>query len=167
MEMPTASNSNKEPSSKPPSTAAAVQAHETLYIKNLPQKLRNIEHLKRSLYFLATQYGRVIDINISKRNQEQMRGQAHIVYQDVHEAVKAMRSMQGLVFCGRPLHVEYSRSQSRASKILSGELDPFVDYQQRYQRSHPQRQYAPRRDGKRPQPDDGNQEARKRVRQNK
>ena len=78
--------------------------------------------LKRLLYWLCTQYGRVVDIVCLKTPK--MRGQAHVVFQDVAQATAAMRALQGFDFYGKPLvlmivsiHLE-CREKSMSNKYI-------------------------------------------------
>lgn len=57
--------------------------------------------LKRCLYGLFSQYGQILDIVALKTPR--MRGQAFIVYKELHSAVAAMRSLQGYPFLGKSL----------------------------------------------------------------
>lgn len=71
--------------------------------------------LKRCLYGLFSQFGQILDI-VALKNQ-QMRGQAFVVYKELPSAVSAMRSLQGYPFFGKSLvllahliMVKYKRS---------------------------------------------------------
>ena len=77
-----------------------MPASQTLYIKNLPEKIKK-EDLKRVLYMLFTPFGPVLDVNARKTSK--MRGQAHVLFRDVHAATQGMRSCQGMDFFGKPM----------------------------------------------------------------
>ena len=84
--------------SKAPATS--LPPNQSIYIKNLPEKI-NKNDLKRELYMLFSTYGPVLDVVALKTMK--MRGQAHIVYRDVHAATQAMRALEGFQFLGKEL----------------------------------------------------------------
>ena len=98
-----------------------MEASQTLYIRNLPSKLPK-EELRRLLSHLFSQHGRVAQIITVK--SPKMRGQAHVVFQSVQDAVSALRALQGFYFCDKPMRVEFSKRKSKVveerEKILSG-----------------------------------------------
>lgn len=69
-----------------------IRPNHTLYVNNLNDKLKKAD-LKRSLYYLFSPYGRVIDI-ITMKTQK-MRGQAFIIFQNITSATSAFRVLQG------------------------------------------------------------------------
>jgi U2 small nuclear ribonucleoprotein B'' len=77
-----------------------VQPNQSLYIQNLPEKLQKPD-LKRSLYMLFSTFGPVLDVTAVKSSK--MRGQAHVLFRDVHAATQAMRACQGFDFFGREM----------------------------------------------------------------
>lgn len=77
-----------------------VQPNQSLYIQNLPEKLQKHD-LQRSLYMLFSTYGPVLDITAVKSTK--MRGQAHVLFRDMHTASQAMRACQGFDFYGRQM----------------------------------------------------------------
>jgi RNA recognition motif-containing protein len=77
-----------------------VQPNQSLYIQNLPEKLQKPD-LKRSLYMLFSTFGPVLDVTAVKSSK--MRGQAHVLFRDVHAATQAMRACQGFEFYGREM----------------------------------------------------------------
>ena len=85
------------PGSKPGLDTQRVPPNQSLYIKNLPEKLPK-EDLKRELYMLFSAYGPVLDITALRGAK--MRGQAHILFRDVQSATQAMRSCQEFEFFG-------------------------------------------------------------------
>jgi U2 small nuclear ribonucleoprotein B'' len=84
-----------------------VQPNQSLYIQNLPEKLQKPD-LKRSLYMLFSTFGPVLDVTAVKSSK--MRGQAHVLFRDVHAATQAMRACQGFEFYGREMVSRMSRS---------------------------------------------------------
>ncbi|KAK4979518.1 hypothetical protein LTR28_004215, partial [Elasticomyces elasticus] len=72
----------------------------SLYLSNLPDKLPK-EELRRSLYYLFTTYGSVLDIVALKTPK--LRGQAHVLFKDVTSATMALRALQGFEFFGKKM----------------------------------------------------------------
>lgn len=114
-----------------------TQPNQSLYIQNLPEKLQKHD-LKRSLYMLFSTFGPVLDITAVKTSK--MRGQAHVLFRDVHSATQAMRACQGFEFYGREMVccavAFFSRGQEhrRANKFAAEnqlregeEQDPLQD----------------------------------------
>ena len=100
----------------------SVAPNETLYVRNLDEKLPK-EDLKMLLYYLFSQYGRVVDVVCMKNDK--MRGQAHVAFQDIPSASSALRSLQGFEMNGKPMGVAYAKTKSR--KVL--ELDGVYNFQ--------------------------------------
>jgi len=57
--------------------------------------------LKRSLYYLFSQFGHILDIVAMKTMKT--RGQAFIIFKDLASATAALRSLQGFPFYGKPM----------------------------------------------------------------
>jgi len=57
--------------------------------------------LKRSLYYLFSQFGPIIDIVAMKTIKA--RGQAFVIFKDLSSATAALRSLQGFPFYGKPM----------------------------------------------------------------
>ncbi|VDN16520.1 unnamed protein product [Dibothriocephalus latus] len=72
-----------------------LRPNHTLYVNNLNDKLGKTD-LKRALYYLFSQHGRIIDIIAMKTPK--MRGQAFIIYQNINSATSALRVLQGFQF---------------------------------------------------------------------
>ncbi|MCJ1306492.1 U2 snRNP complex subunit msl1 [Agyrium rufum] len=103
----------------PPSKVSKSAAHPnaTLYVINLPDKLRKPD-LRLSLYTLFSTYGPVLDVVAMKT--EKMRGQAHVVFRDPQTSTQAMRSLQDFDFFGKPLKIQYAKDRSN----VFARLDP-------------------------------------------
>ncbi|KAL1631937.1 hypothetical protein SLS56_004142 [Neofusicoccum ribis] len=99
------------------SKAAGPPPNQTLYCNNLPDKLPK-KDLKRELYLLFSTYGSVLDIVTLKT--QKMRGQAHIVFQDIPKATQAMRSLNDFKFYGKPMKIEYAKSKAHFIAKLDG-----------------------------------------------
>ncbi|PYH40536.1 U2 snRNP complex subunit MSL1 [Aspergillus saccharolyticus JOP 1030-1] len=91
--------------------------NQTLYCTNLPDKLRKHD-LRLSLYMLFSTYGTVLDVVAMKTKK--MRGQAHIVFKDVHASTQAMRALQGFEFFGKHMKLVYAKGTSDVIARLRG-----------------------------------------------
>jgi len=60
-----------------------------------------VAELKRSLYYLFSQFGQILDIVAMKTIKA--RGQAFIIFKDLASATAALRSLQGFPFYGKPM----------------------------------------------------------------
>ncbi|KAF8925893.1 hypothetical protein BGZ47_002989 [Haplosporangium gracile] len=99
------------------SNTPAIDPNQTIYIRNLNEKINKIE-LKRSLYCLFSAYGKVISIVASKTKRD--RGQAFIAFSDIVSATAALRGLQGFNFYDRPMEIQYAKSKSHAIAKLDG-----------------------------------------------
>lgn len=73
---------------------------QTLYINNVNEKIKS-DVLKKMLYMMFSQYGKVVDI-VAKKGLK-LRGQSWVVFQDVSAATNALRGKQGFIFYGKPM----------------------------------------------------------------
>ncbi|KAL9591126.1 MAG: hypothetical protein Q9203_000125 [Teloschistes exilis] len=99
------------------STQSAGAPNQTLYLKNLPDKLQKPD-LRLSLYTLFSTYGPVLDVVALKTKS--MRGQAHIVFRDVQASTQAMRALQGFDFFGKEMSIQYGKGKSDTIAKLDG-----------------------------------------------
>ena len=83
--------------------------NQTLYINNLNSKLHK-NTLQKYLYFLFSQYGRVLQVVVCKGVK--LRGQAWVVFADAVMATNAMRDKQGFVFYNQPMKIAYAQKKS-------------------------------------------------------
>ncbi|KAI1115202.1 hypothetical protein F5Y14DRAFT_411475 [Nemania sp. NC0429] len=104
--------------SKPIIKTPPVPPNQTLYVTNLPSAKINKADLKTALYLLFSTYGPVLDVVALKTAK--MRGQAHIVFRDIHAATQAMRSLDGFQFLGKELKIQYAKSKSNTIAKLDG-----------------------------------------------
>lgn len=111
------------PGAKAPQNAGTP--NQTLYLRNLPEKLNKTE-LKRALYMLFTTYGPVLDIVTNRvgAKGQSMRGQAHVVYRDIQTSTQAMRALQGFEFFGKEMVIAYGKGQSSIIPKLRGTFEP-------------------------------------------
>lgn len=80
--------------------ASGIPPNQTIYVNNLNEKLKK-EALKKALFAVFSQFGRILDIVALKTLR--MRGQAWVVFADVTSASNALRQMQGFPFYDKPM----------------------------------------------------------------
>ncbi|XP_030464362.1 U2 small nuclear ribonucleoprotein B''-like isoform X2 [Syzygium oleosum] len=86
-----------------------IPPNQTIYIKNLNEKVKK-EELKRSLYCLFSQYGRILDVVALKTPK--LRGQAWVAFSEVTAASNAVRQMQNFPFYDKPMRIQYAKEKS-------------------------------------------------------
>ncbi|OWM66646.1 U2 small nuclear ribonucleoprotein B''-like [Punica granatum] len=86
-----------------------IPPNQTIYIKNLNEKIKK-EELKRSLYCLFSQYGRILDVVALKTPK--LRGQAWVAFSEVTSASNAVRQMQNFPFYDKPMRIQYAKEKS-------------------------------------------------------
>ncbi|KAI9651964.1 MAG: U2 snRNP complex subunit msl1 [Alyxoria varia] len=96
----------------PPKPPPTLPPNQTLYCKNLPDKM-NKNELRRELYMLFSTHGPVLDV-VALRTPK-MKGQAHIVFRDIHTSSQAMRTLQGHEFFGKEMFLLTRFAQKRIS----------------------------------------------------
>ena len=87
----------------------AIPPRQTLYIKNLDEKLHP-NRLRELLYYSFSRYGPVLDI-ICVRNIK-LRGQAWVVFQDVATATLAKTKLEGFTLNGQAIDINYAKTTS-------------------------------------------------------
>ncbi|KAJ4837404.1 U2 small nuclear ribonucleoprotein B'' [Turnera subulata] len=100
---------------------ADIPPNQTIYIKNLNEKVKK-EELKRSLYCLFSQYGRILDVVALKTPR--LRGQAWVCFSEVPAASNAVRQMQGFPFYDKPMRIQYAKTKSDCLVEAEGIYDP-------------------------------------------
>jgi len=103
-----------------------VPQNETLYINHLNEKIK-IDLLRENLYYLFSQFGDVLEINI--RKSKKMRGQAFVVYKDINEATRAKVSLNNFLFLGSRISVDYAKTKSDIIVKIKGHYNS-EEYQQ-------------------------------------
>ncbi|ESR45207.1 U2 small nuclear ribonucleoprotein B'' 2 [Citrus sinensis] len=98
-----------------------IPPNQTIYIKNLNEKIKK-EELKRSLYCLFSQYGRIFDVVALKTPK--LRGQAWVVFSEVTAASNAVRQMQNFPFYDKPMRIQYAKSKSDCIAKEDGSFVP-------------------------------------------
>ena len=95
-----------------------ILQNETLYVNHLNEKLKT-DLLRENLYYLFSQYGDVLEINI--RKSKKMRGQAFIVYKDINDATRAKVSLNNFLFLGSRINIDYAKSKSDIIVKIKGQ----------------------------------------------
>ncbi|KAF5930734.1 hypothetical protein HYC85_031607 [Camellia sinensis] len=83
---------------------------------------RVFKKLKRSLYALFSQYGRILDIVALKTAK--LRGQAWVVFSEVTAASNAVRQMQNFPFYDKPMRIQYAKTKSDCVAKADGSFVP-------------------------------------------
>ncbi|CAM6129101.1 unnamed protein product [Calypogeia fissa] len=91
--------------------------NQTIYINNLNEKIKK-EEIKKSLYAVFSQFGKILDIVACKTLK--LRGQAWVVFDDVTAATNALRQMQGFPFYDKAMRIQYAKSKSDAIAKADG-----------------------------------------------
>ncbi|MBA0577314.1 hypothetical protein Gohar_019169 [Gossypium harknessii] len=100
---------------------ADIPPNQTIYIKNLNEKIKK-EELKRSLYALFSQYGRILDVVALKTPK--LRGQAWVVFDELTSASNAFRQMQNFPFYDKPMRIQYAKTKSDCIAKNDGSFVP-------------------------------------------
>ena len=108
-----------------PPQKVIIPQNETLYVNHLNEKIK-IDLLRENLYYLFSQYGDVLEINI--RKSKKMRGQAFIVYKDINEATRAKVSLNNFLFLGSRINVDYAKAKSDLIVKIKGQQNN-LEYQ--------------------------------------
>ncbi|KAG2327582.1 hypothetical protein Bca52824_010310 [Brassica carinata] len=88
---------------------ADIPPNQSIYIKNLNERIKK-EELKRSLYCLFSQFGRILDVVALKTPK--LRGQAWVAFSDVTAATNAVRQMQNFPFYDKPMRIQFAKEKS-------------------------------------------------------
>ena len=97
-----------------------ILQNETLYVNHLNEKIKT-DLLRENLYYLFSQYGDVLEINM--RKSKKMRGQAFIVYKDINDASRAKVSLNNFLFLGSRIKVNYAKTKSDIIVKIKGQLN--------------------------------------------
>ncbi|KAI0988826.1 hypothetical protein GJ496_007011 [Pomphorhynchus laevis] len=99
------------------SNSMSVPPNQTIYINNINEKVKKDE-LKKSLYAVFSQFGRILDIVASKNLK--MRGQAFVIFDDINASSTALRSMQGFPFYDKPMRISFANKDSDLVAKMKG-----------------------------------------------
>ncbi|KAL0920966.1 hypothetical protein M5K25_007986 [Dendrobium thyrsiflorum] len=98
-----------------------IPPNQTIYIRNLNEKVKK-EELKRSIYALFSQFGRILDVVALKT--EKLRGQAWVVFSEVTAASNAVRQMQSFPFYDKPMRIQFAKMKSDCVAKADGTYVP-------------------------------------------
>ncbi|KAM3313840.1 hypothetical protein ACQJBY_033005 [Aegilops geniculata] len=98
-----------------------VPPNQTVYFRNLNEKVKK-EELKRSLYALCSQYGRIVDVVALKTHK--LRGQAWVAFSEITAATNAFRGLQDFDFYGKKMRVQYAKAKSDCFAKADGSYAP-------------------------------------------
>ncbi|KQK22074.1 U2 small nuclear ribonucleoprotein B'' [Brachypodium distachyon] len=98
-----------------------VPPNQTIYLRNLNEKIKK-EELKRSLYALCSQYGRILDVVALKTPK--LRGQAWVAFSEITAATNAFRGLQDFDFYGKRMRVQYAKTMSDCFAKADGSYAP-------------------------------------------
>jgi len=94
---------------------------QTLYLNNINEKIKK-EPLKKSLYSVFSQFGKIVDIVACRGIR--LRGQAWVVFADASSANNALRQMQGFPFYDKPMRIAFAKSKSDVIAKADGSFRP-------------------------------------------
>jgi RNA recognition motif-containing protein len=101
--------------------SALTEQTKVLYVNNLNDKLHIENVLKRQLYRLFSQYGKVEEVIAFKGLKG--RGQAWVVYQEVNAAAAALRAKQGFNFYEKPLKIAFAKINPSKTMTIKAKVD--------------------------------------------
>ncbi|EKX72009.1 U1 snRNP protein, putative [Theileria equi strain WA] len=87
----------------------SIPPNQTLYIKNLNDRVK-LDVLKGDLQDLFSKYGTILDI--VAMSSFWRKGQAWIIYNDIESAKKAMEELQGHMYHGHAMHINFALEKS-------------------------------------------------------
>ncbi|KAG7637949.1 U2 small nuclear ribonucleoprotein B'' [Arabidopsis thaliana] len=100
---------------------ADIPPNQSIYIQNLNERIKK-EELKRSLYCLFSQFGRILDVVALKTPK--LRGQAWVTFSEVTAAGHAVRQMQNFPFYDKPMRLQYAKAKSDCLAKAEGTFVP-------------------------------------------
>uniref|UniRef100_A0A6A7G6G6 U2 small nuclear ribonucleoprotein B n=1 Tax=Hirondellea gigas TaxID=1518452 RepID=A0A6A7G6G6_9CRUS len=96
-----------------------IRPNQTIYVNNLNEKLPK-EELRRSLYYLFSQFGPILEVVALKTPK--MRGQAFIVFDNIDSSTKAFREMPNFPFYGKAMRIAFAKSKSDVLSHREGDF---------------------------------------------
>lgn len=106
---------------QPPTQDMTIPPNQTIYINNINDKVK-LPELKENLRSMFKQFGEIREI--VAMSSFWRRGQAWIVFASVESATKAIQGMQGFVYHGQPLRINYSVTKSDIIAKEDGTFTP-------------------------------------------
>ncbi|KAG4303558.1 hypothetical protein PCANB_000006 [Pneumocystis canis] len=124
----TSSCPKNEESPTIPTELPALPPSETIYIRNLSEKVK-INILKKSLEAVFSSYGTILDIVAHKNIR--MRGQAFVVFDSIDSAQKAIADVQSFTLFDKPMVLQYSKTKSDATVKRLGTEEEFEEHKKK------------------------------------
>ncbi|KAL8450943.1 hypothetical protein Emed_002242 [Eimeria media] len=106
---------------QPRSQDSSIAPNCTIYVSNINDRIK-LKELKENLKSMFKQFGEIRQI--VAMSSFWRRGQAWIVFKEEAAATAALNGMQGFVYHGQPLHINYALSKS---DIVAKEDGTFVE----------------------------------------
>lgn len=97
---------------------ADIPPSKTIYCQNLYEKIRSVDQMKKCLYAVFSQFGKILDVVVMRSIR--LRGQAWVVFEEIGSATSALRAMQGFPFFEKPMRLSYAKTKSDATAKLDG-----------------------------------------------
>ncbi|KAF1332811.1 Pre-mrna branch site p14-like protein, partial [Globisporangium splendens] len=104
------------------------EVNRILYVRNLPFKISSEE-----MYDIFGKYGAIRQIRLGVNNDT--RGTAFVVYEDIYDAKNAVDHLSGFNVCGRYLIVLYyqaNRMQTKKGQDVEKQKQELQDLKQKY-----------------------------------
>lgn len=105
------------------SVAPPISAIETLYLRNLNEKV-GVNKLKHKLQTLFSTYGKILQITAHKNLK--MKGQAFITFDSAKSATTALNKLQSFVIFDKPVQIQFSKSNSDSHYKLDNQDDDNI-----------------------------------------
>lgn len=104
------------------------EVNRVLYVRNLPFKISSEE-----MYDIFGKYGAIRQIRLGVNNDT--RGTAFVVYEDIYDAKNAVDHLSGFNVCGRYLIVLYyqaNRMQTKKGQDIDKQKQELADLKEKY-----------------------------------
>lgn len=114
------SKESTETAEDPLGSVTPTSAIETLYLRNLNEKV-SVNKLKHKLQTLFSTYGKVLQITAHKNLK--MKGQAFITFDSAKSAITALNKLQSFVIFDKRVQIQFSKSNSDSHYKLDSQDD--------------------------------------------
>lgn len=114
--------------SPPTQARLPPEVNRVLYVRNLPFKISSEE-----MYDIFGKYGAIRQIRLGVNNDT--RGTAFVVYEDIYDAKNAVDHLSGFNVCGRYLIVLYyqaNRMQTKKGQDIDKQKQELADLKEKY-----------------------------------
>ncbi|KAI9652282.1 MAG: hypothetical protein M1831_007068 [Alyxoria varia] len=135
--------SGPRPSNRLRMAAVEGQPNNTVYIRNLEERVK-LPELTSTLTELFSEYGAIVDL-VAKKNLH-AKGQAFVVFDNVDSATRAIEEIQGFDLYDKPMRLEYARTPSDATVKAKGSQEEYERHRQRRIKARESRQERERQE---------------------